>query len=148
MATCALTEIRPAVVRPERGDQVRYVARQPILDLRGRVHGYELLFRAGPEARIPRRWQISYAHDAGQYDDVRPGEADGRAAGICKLHAGIADWDLVDVLPPSMTVLEILETVEPTPELVACLPKAEGSGFRAGAGRFCLEAGDSSRWWS
>jgi c-di-GMP-related signal transduction protein len=26
------------------------VARQPILDLRSRVHGYELLFRAGPEA--------------------------------------------------------------------------------------------------
>ena len=26
------------------------MARQPILDLRGRVHGYELLFRAGPEA--------------------------------------------------------------------------------------------------
>jgi len=29
---------------------VRYVARQPILDLRGKVHGYELLFRDGPEA--------------------------------------------------------------------------------------------------
>jgi c-di-GMP-related signal transduction protein len=29
---------------------VRYVARQPIMDLRSRVHGYELLFRAGPEA--------------------------------------------------------------------------------------------------
>jgi len=28
---------------------MRYVARQPILDLRGRVHAYELLFRAGPE---------------------------------------------------------------------------------------------------
>ena len=24
---------------------MRYVARQPILDLRGKVHGYELLFR-------------------------------------------------------------------------------------------------------
>ena len=29
-------------------DGFRYVARQPILDLRGHVHGYELLFRAGP----------------------------------------------------------------------------------------------------
>ena len=30
-------------------DGIRYVARQPILDLRGKVHGYELLFRDGPE---------------------------------------------------------------------------------------------------
>jgi len=29
---------------------MRYVARQPILDLEGRVHGYELLFRNGPLA--------------------------------------------------------------------------------------------------
>jgi len=29
---------------------LRFVARQPILDLHGKVHGYELLFRAGPEA--------------------------------------------------------------------------------------------------
>jgi len=35
---------------PELAGGLRYVARQPILDQRGRVHGYELLFRAGPEA--------------------------------------------------------------------------------------------------
>src|ERR1700689_3422712 len=29
---------------------LRYVARQPVMDRRNRVHGYELLFRAGPEA--------------------------------------------------------------------------------------------------
>src|SRR5580704_904548 len=27
----------------------RFVARQPILDLRGRIHGYELLYRKGTE---------------------------------------------------------------------------------------------------
>jgi len=31
------------------GDGTRYFARQPILDLRGRVHGHELLFRQAPE---------------------------------------------------------------------------------------------------
>jgi len=29
---------------------LRYMARQPIMDLRAKVHGYELLFRSGPEA--------------------------------------------------------------------------------------------------
>ena len=39
-----------SAVVPEFGGGLRYLARQPIMDLRGRVHGYELLFRAGPEA--------------------------------------------------------------------------------------------------
>jgi c-di-GMP-related signal transduction protein len=29
---------------------MRLVARQPIMDLRGKMHGCELLFRSGPEA--------------------------------------------------------------------------------------------------
>ena len=48
---------------------------------------------------------------------------------------------LVDVLPPSMTVLEILETLEPTPAPDRCLPQAEGLRLPAGAGRFRVEAG-------
>ena len=35
---------------PELAGGVRFVARQPILDSRGRVHGYELLFRSGTES--------------------------------------------------------------------------------------------------
>ena len=29
---------------------IQYLARQPILDVHGKVHGYELLFRAGRES--------------------------------------------------------------------------------------------------
>ena len=35
---------------PNWAGEMRYVSRQPILDLRGHVHGYELLFRDTPEA--------------------------------------------------------------------------------------------------
>ena len=41
---------------------LRFVARQPILDLHGKVHGYELLFRAG--GGISRRWQFCHANHA------------------------------------------------------------------------------------
>jgi len=37
---------------------------------------------------------------------------------------------MVDILPPAMTVLEILETLEPTPNLVAACRKLKESGFR------------------
>jgi EAL and modified HD-GYP domain-containing signal transduction protein len=109
---------------------MRYVARQPILDLRGRVHGYELLFRAGPEASF---------------------RGDGNAAtrtmldntvifGLERLTGGLPAFvnctaealteNLVHVLPPSMTVLEILESLEPTPQLVHACRKLKASGFR------------------
>jgi EAL and modified HD-GYP domain-containing signal transduction protein len=37
---------------------------------------------------------------------------------------------MVDVLPPSMTVLEILETLDPTPRLIAACKKLKSAGFR------------------
>ena len=43
----------PARIRVVQGvdpdSALRYVARQPILDQQGKVYGYELLFRSGPE---------------------------------------------------------------------------------------------------
>jgi EAL and modified HD-GYP domain-containing signal transduction protein len=38
--------------QPESGGELRYFARQPILNIEGRVHGYELLFRHAPEANF------------------------------------------------------------------------------------------------
>lgn len=115
---------------PELAGGVRFIARQPILDSRSRVHGYELLFRAGPETAF---------------------RGDGNAAtrtmldntvifGLEKFTAGLPAFvncteeslteELVQVLPASMTVLEILETVEPTPHLMDALVKLKSGGFR------------------
>jgi len=52
MARYALAEWNRAAVQPELSDGLRYVARQPIMDSRGSVHGYELLFRAGADAEF------------------------------------------------------------------------------------------------
>ena len=55
MATQVMPDKSLAAGMPEMGSGLRYVARQPIMDLRGRVHGYELLFRAGPETAFRGR---------------------------------------------------------------------------------------------
>ena len=115
---------------PELSDGLRYVARQPIMDLRGRVHGYELLFRAGPEAVF-----------RGDGDLATRTMLDNTVIfGLERLTGGLPAFvnctseslieDLVHVLPPSMTVLEMLESLEPTPRLIAACRKLKASGFR------------------
>ena len=109
---------------------LRYVARQPILDRRGRVHGYELLFRSGPEAVFCADGNLA----------TRTMLDNTVIFGLEKLTAGLPAFvnctkealtgELVRVLPPSMTVLEVLETLEPTPELVEACRRLKSEGFR------------------
>jgi EAL and modified HD-GYP domain-containing signal transduction protein len=114
----------------ESDGMLRFVARQPILDLQGKVHGYELLFRAGPEAAF-----------RGDGDFATRTMIDNTVIlGMDKLTVGLPAFvnctleslteRLVDVLPPSLTVLEILETLEPLPELVALCLKLKTLGYR------------------
>ncbi|MGD0832214.1 MAG: HDOD domain-containing protein [Terracidiphilus sp.] len=108
----------------------RFVARQPILDLRGRVHGYELLFRAGPETAF-----------RGNGDMATRTMLDNTVLfGLEKLTVGLPAFvnctrealteDLLHVLPPGMTVLEILEDIEPTQDVIDACRTLKGYGFR------------------
>lgn len=47
--------------------------------------------------------------------------------------------ELVDILPTGMTVLEILETAEPTPDLIAACSKLKASGYRLAMDDFVWE---------
>ena len=117
-------------VLPELASALRYMARQPILDLRGRVHGYELLFRSGPEPAfrgdgdLATRTMIDNTLIFGMEKLARglPGFVNCTAETLMQQQVGL--------LPTSMTVLEILENIEPTPELIAAVSKLKGQGFR------------------
>jgi c-di-GMP phosphodiesterase len=120
----------PEVALPESLDELRYVARQPILDMQSSVYGYELLFRAGPEVAF-----------RGDRDMATRTMLDNTVMfGLDKLTAGLPAFvnctmesiteRLVNVLPPSMTVLEILETLEPTPNLIATCRELKAAGYR------------------
>ncbi len=109
---------------------MRYVARQPILDARGNVHGYEMLFREGPTVAF------SGDGDAATRDVLDNLVAGGieRLAGEslvfvnCTREALLGR--LVMVLPPGQTVLELLETLEPTAELLRVCVELKAAGYR------------------
>ena len=111
--------------------QFRYLARQPILDRYRHIYAYELLFRNATEEQ----------YQGGDPDQVTRTMLDNLVLyGLDKITAGKTAFvnctlealtgNLVDVLPPSTTVLEILETVEPSPDLADACLKLKAKGYR------------------
>jgi EAL and modified HD-GYP domain-containing signal transduction protein len=109
----------------------RYVARQPILDARGQAHGYELLFRSGP---------MSTSFDGDSNAATRAVLDNTLIFGLEQLTGGLpvfvncTEESLLEkhvmVLPPRHTVLELLETLVPTPQLIKVCRELKGCGFR------------------
>jgi EAL and modified HD-GYP domain-containing signal transduction protein len=120
---------------------VRYVARQPILDLRGKVHGYELLFRNGPEATFRGDGNMT----------TRTMLDSTVMFGLGRLTAGLPAFvnyteealtrDLVHVLPSGMTVLEVLEDIEPSRPVIEACRRLKASGFRLALDDFVWRPG-------
>ena len=147
MATLARPELFSQLPMPELASTpvfagaLRYLARQPIMDLHGRVHGYELLFRAGPESVF-----------RGDGDHATRTMLDNTVIfGLEKLTGGVPAFvnctqeslleNMVHVLPTGMTVLEILESLDPTPELIAACRKLKVEGFRLALDDFTWKPG-------
>lgn len=119
---------------------LRYVARQPILDSRGKVHGYELLFRAGLTTAF-----------SGDGDTATRSVLDHTVIfGLERLTGGLPVFinctleALLDrhvlVLPPEQTVLELLETLSPTAELLAACIEFKTQGYRIALDDFVWSA--------
>jgi EAL and modified HD-GYP domain-containing signal transduction protein len=136
MCTEDISAPDPAIATPESADACRYIARQPILDLHGRVHGYELLFRNdrqdffGGEGELATRTMIDNSVIFGLED-----LACGLPAFVnCTAEAVIGRH--VDLLPPGMAVIEVLETADPVPSLVEACGQLKASGFRLALDNF------------
>jgi c-di-GMP-related signal transduction protein len=110
-----------------------YVARQPIFDAANRVVAYELLFRSGsenfftwtsPDLSVPTTRVIS----SGMFVGMRT-LTDGRLAFLNFGREAIVGG-LCYALPPSETVVEVLETVSPDAEVVSALRGLKDAGYR------------------
>ncbi|HEY1647221.1 MAG TPA: HDOD domain-containing protein [Terracidiphilus sp.] len=121
-------EIRAA--QPEPSGEMRYMARQPILDLKGRVHGYDLLFRNAPETIFRR--DAESAVETMIDNEVLFGLerlANGLPAFISCTAEALTE-DLVLVLAPELTILGVPAGVEPAPKVVDACRALKARGFR------------------
>lgn len=130
MATIAFPAPRSDCAAADPVSGLRYVARQPILDLQGKVYAYELLFRSGPETVF--RGDGEFATRTMIDNTVLFGleKLTGALPAFVNCTAEALIGEHVGLLPPRMTVLEILETVEPVPELIHACHHLKSLGFR------------------
>jgi len=117
----------------------RFVARQPILDLRGRIHGYELLYRKGTETAFFGDCEL--ASRTVLDDTVLFGleRFTGGSRAFINCTSETLTEDLVSVLPSDMAVLELLETVEPSTDLLAACVNLKAHGFKFALDDFVWE---------
>jgi len=107
----------------------RFVARQPIFDSHNKIYGYELLFRNGLEDyfRADRDAASQSTLDSSLLFGLDILCDHQRAFVNCT--TDVLCKDLITLLPPNQTVVEILETVEPEDRVVAACQRLKKAGY-------------------
>jgi len=123
-------ESLPESAQQKQASELRYVARQPIMDQHSRVHGYELLFWNGRDPAFRAETELA---SRTMLDNTVQFGVDKLACGLpafveCTVDSVTEDW--VKVLPPHTTVVELLESLDPTPELLEACRKLKAAGFK------------------
>jgi EAL and modified HD-GYP domain-containing signal transduction protein len=108
-----------------------FLGRQPILSREQTLFAYELLFRSAKTAGASvdddlsaTASVISHANELGMEQVI------GDRLGFINVDAAVLLSDFVQVLPPAKVMLEILETVKATPELLARIVQLQKLGYR------------------
>ncbi|MGE4551762.1 MAG: EAL and HDOD domain-containing protein, partial [Desulfovibrionaceae bacterium] len=121
-----------------------YLARQPVFDREGGLWGYELLFRNGPdatEAVIDDQDLATFTVAVAGLMGGPIGAGDGAEGAGARSKAGSGRRILLNfterlllhgaprALPPGPVVVEVLETVPPTPAVVTALAALKAEGY-------------------
>jgi EAL and modified HD-GYP domain-containing signal transduction protein len=107
-----------------------YLGRQPILDRNQALFGYELLFRNAPvgPANVTNELTataavIAHASQLGMEKTI------GDALGFVNVDASVLMTDIFSFLPREKVVLEIVDTMQATPQILTRMQELVGHGF-------------------
>ena len=111
-----------------------FLGRQPILDRKQQLFAYELLFRSskaedGNFASFVDGNQATAMVITHAFTEFSMADALGPYQGFIKVDQGLLFSDLINALPPHSVVLEILETVAQTPEMIVRCEQLRFAGY-------------------
>ncbi len=115
---------------PEASNQL-FLGRQPILDRNQKLVAYELLFRSGTHnaAQITDGVTATATVIANAFTELGVADALEHCRGFINVDTDFLFSDMLELLPCQSVVLEILETVPPTADVVARCRELKAHGF-------------------
>lgn len=123
-----------------KGELHAYVARQAIFDRRLDVVGYELLYRDSEEnrARFSDVTQASAQTMLNAFVEIGLDTLVGKVPAYVNMAADFLLGNYPIPLPPERTVIEVLEDIPVTPELIESLKQLRAQGFKIALDDFIL----------
>ncbi|CAB1370075.1 EAL and HDOD domain-containing protein [Denitratisoma oestradiolicum] len=113
------------------GTEEIFIGRQPILDRDHQLYAYELLFRNGRvnAADVSDNLAASASVISHAFAELGIERALGPYKGFVNCDETLLLSDMLEILPSEKMVLEILETVEPTPQIIERCRDLKARGF-------------------
>ena len=123
---------------PEAQNMQLFLGRQPILGREQQLFAYELFFRDGLIATGNRAEILDPTHAtatviANAFAELSTNDVLGPYRGFINVDRDILFSDLIEALPQQLIALEILESVKPTPEVLARCQQLHDLGFMLAA---------------
>lgn len=112
------------------GAGFRYLARQPILDKRLQVQAYELLYRDGSSSMFVGDGELATQTMIDNSVLFGLQNLTHSLPAFVNCTAETLTGEQIRMLPPGITVLEILETVEPTSKVIEACRRLKGEHYR------------------
>lgn len=108
-----------------------FFARQPILDRTERIVAYELLFRSGQGnfAEVSDDVHATSSVIVHAFSDMGIGATLGKCRGFLNFNADLLMSDIVAALPKDQVVIEVLETVDVTDDIITRCKELRQMGF-------------------
>jgi c-di-GMP-related signal transduction protein len=107
----------------------KFIARQPIFDEKLKIFAYELLFRAGSQNVFQLRKEASSSVIVDSITLFDLPALTGAAKAFINLDEPSLRRGAARLLPADRVIIEILETVSPTPEVVQLCKDLCDSGY-------------------
>jgi c-di-GMP-related signal transduction protein len=109
-----------------------FMARQPIFDRRKNIYGYELLFRHGLENFFDETLDKDYASSKVLLDSFLVFDLNDLTRGkraFLNFTERVLLSEVANSFPKNTIIIELLENIEPTPEIVAACAKLKSKGY-------------------
>lgn len=118
------------------------IARQPILNTNLRIYGYELLYRDNPLSSVFDDTDADYASSETIMNSFHEMDIE-RVTGGKRAFVNFTEKLLLDgvatILPSKVLVVELLESILPTPEVLDACKKLKRKGYTIALDDFVLE---------